>query len=353
MSWRTGSPDRSSGPGGQDAAHRARRRIRDTVRPGPGEREKLGRALRARAGTPVQTPGRRVTGSGRRRPQADHLRTNRRTSDARLRETPAHERHARPAAAPDTPDQQHRQKRQRAAWARRPPVGEDGHSTAPEVPTIKHQRGVSPTGGQVQLAASWPWCTSCNQGGAAACGPGRRSHQLGRAWPNSARRGRGPARRLSAARRPAGRPDRDGATSARRPGPRAVGQPADQRRRELPSRRSRAARPVPSGAGRHADLHLQRPRDWRQIARSTAPLHPDRFPDRRTQPGHRGGRRSTAPSGLAILDDSTWTTTATSTQPARAAPARGRDDDARHAYRRALALAQTDAERRALTGQLS
>jgi RNA polymerase sigma-70 factor (ECF subfamily) len=104
-----------------------------------------------------------------------------------------------------------------------------------------------------------------------------------------------------------------------------------------------------------ADLHLQQPRDWRQIAvlygtLSTQTGSPIVELNRAIAVAELDGPEA----GLAILDGLElghyrYFHSARAELLRRA----GRDDDARHAYRRALELAQTDAERRALTRQLS
>ena len=104
-----------------------------------------------------------------------------------------------------------------------------------------------------------------------------------------------------------------------------------------------------------ADLHLQQPRDWRQIAvlystLSTQTGSPIVELNRAIAVAELDGPEA----GLAILD-SLELGHYRYFHSARAELLRraGRDDDARHAYRRALELAQTEAERRALTHQLS
>jgi RNA polymerase sigma-70 factor (ECF subfamily) len=104
-----------------------------------------------------------------------------------------------------------------------------------------------------------------------------------------------------------------------------------------------------------ADLHLQRPRDWRQIAALYDTLSiqtgsPVVELNRAIAVAELDGPEA----GLAILDGLElghyrYFHSARAELLRRA----GRDDEARHAYRRALDLAQTDAERRSLTDQLS
>jgi RNA polymerase sigma-70 factor, ECF subfamily len=104
-----------------------------------------------------------------------------------------------------------------------------------------------------------------------------------------------------------------------------------------------------------ADLHLHQPRDWRQIAALYETLS--------IQTGSSVVELNRAiavaeldgpEAGLAILDGLElghyrYFHSARAELLRRA----GRDDDARHAYRRALELAQTDAERRSLNDQLT
>jgi RNA polymerase sigma-70 factor, ECF subfamily len=104
-----------------------------------------------------------------------------------------------------------------------------------------------------------------------------------------------------------------------------------------------------------ADLHLQQPRDWRQIAALYNTLS--------TQTGSPVVELNLAvavaeldgpEAGLALLDGLgldhyRYFHSARADLLRRA----GRDDEARHAYRRALELAQTDAERRSLNEQLA
>ena len=104
-----------------------------------------------------------------------------------------------------------------------------------------------------------------------------------------------------------------------------------------------------------ADLHLQQPRDWRQIAALYGTL------SRQTGSPVVELNRAIAvaeldgpEAGLAILDrldldHYRYFHSARADLLRRA----GRDDEARHAYRRALELAQTDAERRSLNDQLT
>jgi RNA polymerase sigma-70 factor, ECF subfamily len=104
-----------------------------------------------------------------------------------------------------------------------------------------------------------------------------------------------------------------------------------------------------------ADLHLHQPRDWRQIAALYSTLS--------TQTGSPVVELNRAIAvaeldgpevGLAILDglelDHYRYFHSARAELLRRA---GRDDEARHAYRRALTLAQTDAERRFLNDQLT
>ena len=104
-----------------------------------------------------------------------------------------------------------------------------------------------------------------------------------------------------------------------------------------------------------ADLHLQQPRDWRQIVALYDALS--------IQTGSSVVELNRAiavaeldgpEAGLGILDgleldDYRYFHSARAELLRRA----GRDDDARNAYRRALELARTDAERRSLNAQLS
>ncbi len=104
-----------------------------------------------------------------------------------------------------------------------------------------------------------------------------------------------------------------------------------------------------------ADLHLQQPRDWRQIAALYNTLSiqtgsPVVELNRAIAVAELDGPEA----GLAILDGLDlghyrYFHSARAELLRRA----GRDDEARHAYRRALELAQTDAERRSLNDQLS
>lgn len=104
-----------------------------------------------------------------------------------------------------------------------------------------------------------------------------------------------------------------------------------------------------------ADLHLHQPRDWRQIAALYATLSfqtgsPVVELNRAIAVAELDGPAA----GLAIidgleLDHYRYFHSARAELLRRA----GRDDEARHAYRRALELAQTDAERRALNDQLA
>jgi RNA polymerase sigma-70 factor (ECF subfamily) len=103
-----------------------------------------------------------------------------------------------------------------------------------------------------------------------------------------------------------------------------------------------------------ADLHLQQPRDWRQIAAlyntlSVQTGSPVVELNRAIAVAEIDGPEA----GLAILngldlDQYRYFHSACADLLHRA----GRDDEARHAYQRALELAQTDAERRSLTDQL-
>jgi RNA polymerase sigma-70 factor (ECF subfamily) len=104
-----------------------------------------------------------------------------------------------------------------------------------------------------------------------------------------------------------------------------------------------------------ADLHLQQPRDWRQIAALYRTLSlqtgsPVVELNRAIAVAELDGPEA----GLAILDGLDlghyrYFHSARADLLRRA----GRDDEARHAYRRALELAQTDAERRSLNDQLT
>ncbi len=104
-----------------------------------------------------------------------------------------------------------------------------------------------------------------------------------------------------------------------------------------------------------ADLHLQQPRDWRQIATLYQALavqtgSPVVELNRAIAVAELDGPEA----GLAILEGLDlhhyrYFHSARADLLRRA----GRDDEARQAYRRALELAQTDAERRALHGQLA
>ena len=104
-----------------------------------------------------------------------------------------------------------------------------------------------------------------------------------------------------------------------------------------------------------ADLHLQQPRDWRQIAALYSTLSiqtgsPVVELNRAIAVAELDGPEA----GLAILagleiDQYRYFHSARAELLRRA----GREDEARHAYRRALELAQTDAERRSLNDQLT
>jgi RNA polymerase sigma-70 factor (ECF subfamily) len=104
-----------------------------------------------------------------------------------------------------------------------------------------------------------------------------------------------------------------------------------------------------------ADLHLQQPRDWRQIAALYRTLSlqtgsPVVELNRAIAVAELDGPEA----GLAILDGLDlghyrYFHSARADLLRRA----GRDDEARQAYRRALELAQTDAERRSLNDQLT
>jgi RNA polymerase sigma-70 factor (ECF subfamily) len=104
-----------------------------------------------------------------------------------------------------------------------------------------------------------------------------------------------------------------------------------------------------------ADLHLQQPRDWPQIAAlyNTLALQtgsPVVELNRAIAVTELDGPEA----GLAILDGLDldhyrYFHSARADLLRRA----GRDDEARHAYQRALELAQTDAERRSLSEQLA
>jgi RNA polymerase sigma-70 factor (ECF subfamily) len=103
-----------------------------------------------------------------------------------------------------------------------------------------------------------------------------------------------------------------------------------------------------------ADLHLQQPRDWRQIAAlyhalSTQTGSPVVELNRAIAVAELDGPEA----GLAVLDGLDldhyrYFHSARADLLRRA----GRDDEARHAYQHALELAQTDAERRSLNEQL-
>jgi RNA polymerase sigma-70 factor (ECF subfamily) len=103
------------------------------------------------------------------------------------------------------------------------------------------------------------------------------------------------------------------------------------------------------------DLHLQQPRDWRQIAAlyntlSAQTGSPVVELNRAIAVAELDGPEA----GLAILDDLDldhyrYFHSACADLLRRA----GRDEEARHAYQRALELAQTDAERRSLNEQLA
>jgi RNA polymerase sigma-70 factor, ECF subfamily len=104
-----------------------------------------------------------------------------------------------------------------------------------------------------------------------------------------------------------------------------------------------------------ADLHLQQPRDWRQIAALYNTLSiqtgsPVVELNRAIAVAELDGPEA----GLAILDglelDHYRYFHSARAELLRRA---GRNDEARHAYRRALELAQTDAERRSLNDQLT
>jgi RNA polymerase sigma-70 factor (ECF subfamily) len=104
-----------------------------------------------------------------------------------------------------------------------------------------------------------------------------------------------------------------------------------------------------------ADLHLRQPRDWRQIAALYNTLSiqtgsPVVELNRAIAVAELDGPEA----GLAILDglelDHYRYFHSARAELLRRA---GRDDEARHAYRRALELAQTDAERRSLNDQLT
>jgi RNA polymerase sigma-70 factor (ECF subfamily) len=104
-----------------------------------------------------------------------------------------------------------------------------------------------------------------------------------------------------------------------------------------------------------ADLHLQQPRDWRQIAALYDTLSiqtgsPVVELNRAIAVAELDGPEA----GLAILDglelDHYRYFHSARAELLRRA---GRDDEARHAYRRALELAQTDAERRSLNDHLT
>ena len=104
-----------------------------------------------------------------------------------------------------------------------------------------------------------------------------------------------------------------------------------------------------------ADLHLQQPRDWRQIAAlyHTLSLQTD-SPVVELNRAVAVAELDGPEAGLAILDglelDHYRYFHSARAELLRRA---GRDDEARHAFRRALELAQTDAERRSLNARLT
>jgi RNA polymerase sigma-70 factor, ECF subfamily len=104
-----------------------------------------------------------------------------------------------------------------------------------------------------------------------------------------------------------------------------------------------------------ADLHLQQPRDWRQIAALYSTLSSQTgSPVVELNRAIAVAELDGPEAGLAILagleiDQYRYFHSARAELLRRA----GREDEARHAYRRALELAQTDAERRSLTDQLT
>ena len=104
-----------------------------------------------------------------------------------------------------------------------------------------------------------------------------------------------------------------------------------------------------------ADLHLQQPRDWRQIAAlyNTLSIQTG-SPVVELNRAIAMAELDCPEAGLRILDglelDHYRYVHSARAELLRRA---GRDDEARHAYRRALELAQTDAERRSLNDQLT
>ena len=185
--------------------------------------------------------------------------------------------------------------------------------------------------------------------------------RLGRPWPNSC-----PTRARSSRCSPSCCCTTPGGTPgsatvrdrpARRPGPRAVGRPADRRRpRAAPAsdhpRRDRSLR----RAGRHrrsAPATATRLAADRRALRAPSPPRP--VPRSSNSTGPSPWPNSTDPrlawpilDGLE-LDHYRYFHSARAELLRRA----GRDDEARHAYRRALELAQTEAERRSLQNQLA
>jgi RNA polymerase sigma-70 factor (ECF subfamily) len=104
-----------------------------------------------------------------------------------------------------------------------------------------------------------------------------------------------------------------------------------------------------------ADLHLQRPRDWRQIAALYNTLSAQTgSPVVELNRAIAVAELEGPEAGLAILDHLDLDHYRYF-HSARAELLRrtGRNDEARHTYRRALELAQTDAERRSLNEQLA
>jgi RNA polymerase sigma-70 factor (ECF subfamily) len=103
-----------------------------------------------------------------------------------------------------------------------------------------------------------------------------------------------------------------------------------------------------------ADLHLQQPRDWQQIAALYTTLSVQTgSPVVELNRAIAVAELDGPAAGLAIID-SLDLEHYRYFHSARAELLRraGRDDEARRAYRRALDLAQTDAERRSLNNQL-
>ena len=109
-----------------------------------------------------------------------------------------------------------------------------------------------------------------------------------------------------------------------------------------------------------ADLHLQQPRDWGQIAGSLRHPRPPahRLAGRRTQPGRRRGRAGTVPRQGLATDGTAWSWTSLPLLPLQRGrkllQRAGRTDEAQRGRSgRALELAQTDTERRSLQERLT